>query len=249
MTELLLVAVAAGLGGMLNAVAGGGSFFTLPALIWIGVPPVAANATGTAALLPGYVSSAWSDRHLMARSSVLAVSALLILGSLGGVAGALLLLLTTDQAFRALIPWLLLLATVLFAFGPRLNQWLAARAAHRDAPGIWGRFGVFGVAAYGGYFNGGVGIVVLALLRLMGEEDIRVANALKNLLAAVLTLIAVLIYAAGGLLYFTALVPMAVAAGLGGWLGVRLARHISPASLRRFIVAVGLVMTALFFTV
>lgn len=247
MSEWVLVAAAAWLGGMLNAVAGGGSFFTLPALIWIGVPPVAANATGTAALLPGYLSSAWSDRHLMSRSPVLAVSALLILGALGGTAGALLLLLTSDEAFRALIPWLLLVATLLFAMGPCINQRLSERAATHAGTGAWGRWGVLGVAAYGGYFNGGVGIVVLALLRLMGEEDIHVANALKNLLAAVLTVIAVLIYALGGLLYFPALVPMALAAGLGGWLGVRLARHVSPAVLRGLIVVVGLVMTLLFF--
>ena len=247
MSEIMLVACAAWLAGMLNAVAGGGSFFTLPALVWIGVPPVAANATGTAALLPGYLASAWSDRHLMTRSSVLAVSTLLILGTLGGVAGALLLLLTSDQAFRTLIPWLLLVATLLFAMGPYINRWLAQPAAHQPGGDTWKRFGVFGVSAYGGYFNGGVGIVVLALLRLMGEEDILIANALKNLLAAVLTMIAVLIYAVGGLLHFAELVPMALAAGIGGWLGVRLARRIPAQTLRHFIVAVGCIMTTLFF--
>lgn len=247
LTDLLLITAAAFLAGLLNAVAGGGSLLTLPSLIWIGIPPVAANATGTAALLPGYVASAWTDRKLIGEAGRRSIWLLIILGTLGGVAGAILLLLTTDQAFRVLIPWLLLFATLLFALGPRLQRFINTGNRHLTKSSRWYPVGVLGASMYGGYFNGGLGIVILALFRFFGEEDIHIANALKNLLSAVLTVIAVAIYAVGGIIYYAQWLPMAVAAGVGGWLGIRIARHIPAQWLRLFIVAVGLLMSLLFF--
>ena len=126
--HLALLLAAAFTAGALNAVAGGGSFLTLPALVFIGVPPVVANATGTVALLPGYMASAWGFREDMAPPPGLSMRAVVLLSLVGGSAGAALLLVTPDATFKKIIPWLLLAATALFAFGPQLRQWLGAGA-------------------------------------------------------------------------------------------------------------------------
>ena len=242
---LLVITAAAFFAGGINALAGGGSFLTLPALVFAGLPAVSANATGTAALLPGYLASAWNYRDLMRAPVGLSLLVVLILGTLGGAAGALLLLATPEQAFRGIVPWLLLFATLLFAFGPTLQRRLAGR--NRRTGGVGARIGILGVCAYGGYFNGGMGIVMLAMFRLLGVHDLRIANGLKNLLSAVLTLIAVVIYAAGGLISWAGILPMALAATLGGWAGARIGRVLPPRVLRNTIVTVGAVTTVLFF--
>jgi uncharacterized protein len=241
----LVITVAAFLAGGINALAGGGSFLTLPALVFAGVPAVAANATGTAALLPGYLASAWSYRDLMQAPVGLSLLAVVIIGSIGGAGGALLLLATSEQAFRGIVPWLLLFATLLFAFGPALQRRLGRR--DNATGGVGARLGILGVCAYGGYFNGGMGIVMLAMFRLLGVEDLRIANGLKNLLSAVLTLIAVLVYAAGGIISWAEILPMAIAATAGGLVGARIGRVLPPVVLRNTIVVVGAVTTILFF--
>ncbi len=242
---LLVITVAAFLAGGINALAGGGSFLTLPALVFAGVPPIAANATGTAALLPGYLASAWSYRDLMRAPVGLSILTVLLLGTAGGAAGALLLLATPDQAFRGIIPWLLLFATLAFAFGPALQRLLSAQETRTH--GLGARAGILGVCAYGGYFNGGMGIVMLAMFRLLGVHDLRVANGLKNLLSAVLTLMAVVVYALGGIISWAEILPMAIAATLGGFAGARVGRVLSPVVLRNAIVLVGAITTVLFF--
>lgn len=243
--NLAVITVAAFAGGLLNALAGGGSFFTLPALVFTGVPPVMANATGTTALLPGYLASAWSGREFIRSPAGLSVLLVVILGAIGGTLGATLLLVSSNEAFSLIVPWLLLFATLLFAFGPRLHGLLVAKA-RRGGP-FWGRAGIVGVSIYGGYFNGGMGIVILAAFRVMGVHDLNVANALKNLLSAVLTLIAVLVYAVGGLILWMQVLPMAVAASLGGVVGVMIGRRIPPPVLRAVIVLVGAITTVVFF--
>ena len=242
---LLVITVAAFFAGGINALAGGGSFLTLPALVFAGVPPVGANATGTAALLPGYLASAWSYRDLMRAPVGMSILTVVLIGTAGGAGGALLLLSTPEQAFRGIIPWLLLFATLLFAFGPALQRRLAAQ--ENRTHGLGARAGILGVCAYGGYFNGGMGIVMLAMFRLLGVHDLRVANGLKNLLSAVLTLIAVIVYALGGIISWAEILPMAIAATLGGFAGARIGRVLSPVVLRNTIVLVGAITTVLFF--
>jgi uncharacterized protein len=242
---LLVITVAAFLAGAINALAGGGSFLTLPALVFAGVPALSANATGTAALLPGYLASAWSYRDLMRAPVGLSILTVVLIGTAGGAGGALLLLSTPEQAFRGIIPWLLLFATLLFAFGPALQRRLAGQ--ERRTHGLGARAGILGVCAYGGYFNGGMGIVMLAMFRLLGVDDLRVANGLKNLLSAVLTLIAVLVYALGGIISWAEILPMAIAATLGGFAGARVGRVLPPLVLRNTIVLVGAITTVLFF--
>lgn len=240
-TALLLVA--AFVAGGLNAVAGGGSFLTLPALVFTGVPPVAANATGTLALLPGYLSGAWGFREDTRSPPGLSMQALMGLSLLGGACGATLLLLTPGDLFRRVVPWLLLLATALFALGPRLGQLVKDRTPHPVAAAL----GVLVVAAYGGYFNGGLGILLLALFGLLGQTSLNAMNGLKNLISALLTAIAVTLYAWGGLIAWQQVLIMMGAATLGGYAGARLARRLPVLWLRRGIVVIGLTMTLLFF--
>lgn len=244
MLEIALLPAAAFVAGALNAVAGGGSFLTLPALVFAGVPPVPANATGTVALLPGYIASAWAQREDTAAPPGLTLRRLIALSLAGGAAGAALLLATPDATFRSLVPWLLLAATALFACGP----WLRQRWARGNAPSpIKATLGVLAVSAYGGYFNGGLGILLLALFRLLGQSHLNAMNGLKNCVSALLTSMAVLIYAAGGAVHWRHALLMALAATVGGYVGGRVARLMPAALLRWCIVTTGLVMAGLFF--
>jgi uncharacterized protein len=243
MTELLLL-TAAFLAGAMNAVAGGGSFLTLPALIYAGVPPVAANATGTVALLPGYASGLYGYRQDLTPVGEVGLPLLALVSLAGGLAGAGLLLVTPDAVFRGVVPWLLLAATGLFAFG-------GALAARLRAVGLHGRGALLGtlfvVSVYGGYFNGGLGILLLAQLSLFGMTNLNAMNGLKNLFSTVLTAIAVAVYGLGGAVDWPKAALMVLAAVAGGYVGARLGRRIPQPVMRGSIIAVGLAMSALFF--
>ena len=242
--RLALLVTAAFLGGALNAAAGGGTFLTLPALMLVGIPPVAANATSNLVLLPGYFASTWGFREDLHAGNTGVLVWMSLVSLIGGATGAVLLLLTSNHAFRMVVPWLMLAATLLFAGGPRLMSSL-----HRHRP--VGRFpmltGVFLVSIYGGYFNGGLGIILLALLGLLGYSDINVMNGIKNLLSAILTAVAVALYAWGGTLVWSGGISMMFAAILGGYAGARLARRLPARGLRYGVVAIGLITSGFFF--
>ena len=246
--HLALLLVAAFAAGALNAVAGGGSFLTLPALVFTGVPPVVANATGTVALLPGYMAGAWGFKDDMQSPPGLSMKQVIALSLMGGSAGAALLLFTPDATFRKVVPWLLLAATAMFAFGPQLRAWASGKNASNATPNATkAAIGMLIVAVYGGYFNGGLGILLLALFGLLGQTQLNAMNGMKNLVSALLTAIAVAIYAVGGIVQWEQALVMMVAATLGGYLGARVARKIPAHILRWGIVATGLVMAGLFF--
>ncbi|HSW14721.1 MAG TPA: sulfite exporter TauE/SafE family protein [Solimonas sp.] len=240
--EAGLLAGAAFLAGALNAVAGGGSFLTLPALMAVGVPPVMANASGTVALLPGYFSASWASRHELRPPQGLSLRSLVLLALAGGATGAALLLRTPDRLFAGLAPLLLLAATLLFALQPWLGRQLQGR---RALPAAAAAGLLFAVCVYGGYFNGGLGILLLAALALLGLRELHAANALKNLVSGLLTAIAVALYAAGGVVAWGPSLWMLLFAALGGYAGARLARRIPPPWLRGFIVLIGLLMAGL----
>lgn len=268
--DFIILLAAGFFGGMLNAIAGGGSFITLPALLFVGVSPVAANATGTAALLPGYIASAWRFRRDISYPRGLGWVDIVLLSVLGGSMGALLLIITSDRLFAAIIPWLILFATLVFALGPRMmatpasaesastvtaapapvqNKKQAARVPGR-IPGrrSWLYAGLlFAVCLYGGYFNGGLGILLLAAFSAMGEKNLHAMNGLKNVVSALLALIAVFLYGVGGAIAFERLLPLALAAIFGGYAGAALAYRISQKLLRACIVMIGCVLTAAFF--
>ncbi|SFH81232.1 sulfite exporter TauE/SafE family protein [Modicisalibacter xianhensis] len=240
-----LLIVAAFLGGGLNAIAGGGSFFTFPALVYAGVPAVAANASGTLALLPGYVASTWGFREDLKAPAALPMGQTLGVSLLGGALGAGLLLVTPDEVFRAVVPWLLLAATVLFAAGPRLMT--ALKRGDGEAGGIAHAASLLAVSLYGGYFNGGLGIVLLAVFSLLGHRDLNMMQGLKNLISAVLTTIAVTLYALGGAIVWKESLVMMIAAIAGGYVMARVARRLPAVVVRTVVIATGLVMTILFF--
>ena len=256
--DWIIVAIAGFLGGLLNAVAGGGSFITLPALIAIGVPPIVANATGTAALLPGYIASAWRFRKDVELPASLSFIHIVILAIAGGFAGAMILLMSSEQLFSRLIPWLILFATLAFVVGPIVikNKVQKKQINKHNTPlsseTKWQQtFGISSIllvlCIYGGYFNGGLGIIVLAALTFIGQTNIHGMNGLKNVLSAILTAVAVSVYAAGNTISVRYLLVLGVAALFGGYLGAAAAYRISQQHLRIFIVSVGFIMSALFF--
>jgi len=241
-----VLAVAAFAAGVLNAIAGGGTFLTFPALVWAGVPPIAANATSAFAVSPGYLGSTLGFRAELAALPRALLAREVGLSALGGVAGALLLLVTPAKVFAGVVPWLLLLATVLFAAGPRLARW--AGGAHGSAG--WARWrlpGLLAVAVYGGYFNGGLGILLMALYLLVGEQRLHTVNALKNLNSFVLSVVSVAAFALGGAIVWRQGLLMAVFATLGGLAGARLARRLPATWVRAIVIVTGLTMSALFF--
>ncbi len=242
--SLPLLIVAAFFGGALNSLAGGGSFLTLPAVMVAGAPAVIANATGTVALLPGYVSAAAGFREDLREAGAFGLVKLVVLCLIGGAIGAGLLVATPEEAFRAVVPWLLLVATVLFAAGERISRWLRARVAI-GAKGS--AAGLLCVAIYGGYFNGGLGILLLALFSLFGLTDINQMNGLKSLASVVLTAIAVATYATAGAVWWMAALVMMVSATIGGYAGARIARRLPASFVRATIIVVGAAMTAAFF--
>ena len=245
---LPLVAVAAAAGAAMNAVAGGGTLVTFPALIALGVPPITANATSTVALWPGTMTSMWGYRAEL-RGARRWAAAFAIPSLLGGAVGALLLLVTPERRFAAIVPWLILGATTLFmAQGPLLRRFRESGPERRieNADGTLKRpalpflvFQLF-VGIYGGYFGAGAGILMLAALGLMGLTNIHQMNGLKNWGGGVMNLIAVLIFAASGIVNWPVALSMAVGATVGGVGGSLIAQRVGQVWVRRAIVTIGL---------
>lgn len=240
-----LLALAALGAGLLNAIAGGGTFLTFPALVWAGVPPIVANATSAFAVSPGYLGSALGFRQELAALAPTLLRREVVLSGLGGVAGAVLLLVTPARVFAGVVPWLLLFATALFALGPRLARW--AGGEHGGGLAGWRNAGLLAVAVYGGYFNGGLGILLMALYLLVGEHRLHTVNALKNLNSFVLSVVSVIAFAVGGAIAWRQALWMALFATLGGFAGARLVRRLPLGVVRAIVIATGLVMSALFF--
>jgi uncharacterized protein len=241
----LLLVVAAFAAGVLNAVAGGGSFLTFPALVFTGVPPIVANATSALAVSPGYAGSTLGFKTELQALPRRRLQREMGISALGGVLGALLLLVTPASVFVGLVPALLLFATVLFAIGPRLAVRSAQGAEASDSP--WREPGLLAVAIYGGYFNGGLGILLMALYTLTGEGRIHTVNALKNLNSLVLSLLSVVAFVVAGVIAWPQGLAMMVAATVGGFWGARWSKRLPVLWVRRGVIATGLVMSAVFF--
>jgi uncharacterized protein len=240
--------VAGILGGALNAVAGGGSFVAFPALLFVGVPPIPANATNTLALWTGVTASggAYRNRLDVPRRVMLP---LLVTSFLGGVAGAFLLLKTPAHTFMRVLPWLMLGATLLFIFGKRLAG-SRPSSVGRDATTaaiVGASIFELGVAVYGGYFGGGVGIVNLAMLAAVGMTDIHAMNALKSILGMAINGVAVLVFIVKGAIYWPQGIAMIAGALVGGYFGAHYAQKLPQAWVRNFVILVGAGMTAYFF--
>jgi uncharacterized membrane protein YfcA len=244
MDSVWLITGAAAFGaGVLNAIAGGGSFLTFPALVFAGVPPLAANATSAAAVSPGYLGSTLGFKDELKAIPGAILQREVIVAALGGLMGAGLLLVTPAQLFSGLVPWLLLLATGLFALGPVI----AARSAGRGQP-AWRLPGLLAVAVYGGYFNGGLGILLMALYTLTGETRLNTVNGLKNLNSFVLSWLSVAAFAWAGAIVWDQALWMMMLATCGGWAGARLAKRLPSRWVRWLVIGTGLLMSAVFFS-
>ena len=235
----LVLSVAACLAGAMNALAGGGSFITLPALMLTGLDARAANITSTIALFPGQITSGLTGRALVQGVGGLPFWGLMAVSLSGGAVGALLLLATPPQFFAQLVPWLVLFATVVFAWGSfmRKPDAVAPRLSPRGAA-----MTQFCIAIYGGYFGGGIGFLMLATLTLAGMA-IRNAGATKNALAGVMNASAVLVFLFSSEVAWLQAAIVAVTAMLGGLFGAWLLQRVDERLLRGFVVVVGLALT------
>jgi uncharacterized protein len=231
--------------GAINSVAGGGTLVSFPALVWLGVPSVVANATNTVAMWPGSMGSLWGYREEM--KTVDRRMLLLIVPSLvGGILGALLLRITPAAVFDRLVPFLIFFATLLFLAQEPIQK--RFKSGQQTKNWIYGALGFqFAVALYGGYFGAGIGILMLAALSIMGLTDIHQMNGLKNIFASCINGIAAIYFIFSGLVSWPyALVMIAGAVG-GGYLGAGAARKIGRSAVRKIVVGVGFTMTAALF--
>ncbi len=240
-----LLAVAAFVGGAINSVAGGGSFLSFPALLFVGVPPIVANATNNTAMWVGVIGSARGYRREIAEQRRL-IAPLFVVSLVGATLGALLLLRTPSTLFERMVPWLLLAAVALFAFGPRIVAAERARAEHEAS---WVQLAAqFGVAIYGGYFGAGMGYAMLALLAFFPLPSVHAANGIKNALAIAINGIAIVPFAIARVIWWPQAILMAAAAMLGGYVGARLALRVSSEAMRAAVIVLGITMAiALFF--
>ena len=242
--EIALIAAAAFAGGLVNAIAGGGSLITFPALIAIGLPAVQASLTNTVALCPGYLGATIAQRQDLAgqRGRMLRI---LPAGALGGVAGALLLLETDERAFDAIVPFLILFAAVLLAVQDRLRHWLAGHH-HAERSPLWAAVPVAAGGVYGGYFGAGLGVIFLAVLGIVIADSLIRLNALKQTMSLVVNVAAAIVFVVSGRIDWPVAGVMLVAALAGGVVGGAIAARIPPAVLRWTVVGVAVVVAVVY---
>jgi uncharacterized protein len=247
-TALSLGAVGV-IAGLCNAIAGGGTLFSFPVFMAAGLPPVVANASNAVAVWPGHaLATVGYRKELQQVSGGLAAAGLAAIT--GGAVGAYLLSLVGNSAFVKLIPYLLLAATVIFAIGPATNRWLSHKVHASATQASFGPVGLLGIllfSIYGGFFGAGLGVMLMAGLLLLGVRDPQQNNAVKNLLATVVTSVAVLIFAFSGLVAWPHTAIAFVGAIIGGLLGSKLARLMSPGLLRFCIIMFGFGLSAYYF--
>jgi len=247
--QFALVLLAAVGGGLINALAGGGTLITFPILTFVGIPPVAANMTNTVALCPGYLGGTLAQRQDLrgqAKRLLLVIPA----GIVGGLVGGLLLQLTSAAVFRTLVPYLILLATALLAIQPQVRAWLARRAearGGRQASELWSLVPTGVATVYGGYFGAGLGVIMLAVLGLTVDDTLTRLNALKQAISLATNVAAAVFFVFSGRVVWPAAIVMFFGALAGGALGGRLAGRVSATLLRRIVVAIGLVVAVIYF--
>ncbi|MGO9245618.1 MAG: sulfite exporter TauE/SafE family protein [Verrucomicrobiia bacterium] len=228
--------------GFVNAVAGGGTLLTFPALLYSGLSSITANATSTVAIWPGSVTSSWAYRRQLAENRA-RVWILSLPSLLGGLTGAILLLNTPESVFRYIVPYLILLACALLLLNEPIGRWMSKRAdAHpkKHAAALW--LSQFAIAIYGGYFGAGIGILMLAAMAIFLPEDLQAANGMKNFFAMLINGIAAAYFLVEGMAILNIALLMALAAIAGGFVGAKTAQRLSPRLLRGAVVVFGVIV-------
>jgi len=257
LASLATIAAVSAVGAAINAVAGGGTLLTFPTLVALGVPPVAANATSTVALWPGSLSSMLGYRRELTGARAWAVR-FAMPSIAGGVVGALLLMGTSEKRFATIVPWLVLVATGLFAAQKAVVRWLLSRAkeapptrfdanGHLLPPTTGLLLAQFGVAIYGGYFGAGAGIIMLAALGFMGLTNIHQMNGLKNWGGVCFNGVAALLFVFSGLVNWPIAVAMAAGSIVGGYATAGIARRAPQAVIRGMVTVIGVVASVWLF--
>ena len=243
----LLIFVVGFIASAVNAIAFGGSLISFPTLIWLGVPPIIANATNTAAVWPGSLGAVWGYRREIAHTAP-QMYWLIVPSIAGAIAGAMLLRVTPAEVFDRLVPLLILFATLLFAVQERVQRWLNVAPEHHGSMWFAAAMGFqFLVSVYGGYFGAGMGILMLAALAILGHDDIHQMNGLKNLLAVFINAVAAGYFILAGMVRGTDAVVMAAGAAIGGFAAAGLARRMGRKAVRRAVIVVGFAMTLVLF--
>jgi len=247
--ELLVVGVAAVLGGAVNALAGGGTLITFPVLLAVGIPAVAANVTNTVALCPGYLGGTLAQfKDLRGEERTLYFFG--ITSALGGVAGGVLLLNTGEEIFRVLVPYLILLAAGLLAIEGPVHRWHERRVSKGESQHVdevWKTFPIFLASIYGGYFGGGLGVIVLAVLALVSNESLTRLNAVKQVISLCVNVAAAILFLFSGKVIWPAAVVMAIGALIGGGIGGLAADRVRPSVLRAIVVVFGMIISITYF--
>ncbi|RJX75359.1 sulfite exporter TauE/SafE family protein [Vibrio sinensis] len=248
--DWMLLFVAGILGGVLNSIAGGGSFITFPALMFVGVPPIIANATNTFAACAGYLSGTYGFRKDIAKHQG-SLFKLVLLSLLGGGAGSYLLLSTSEEQFLHVIPWLLLFATLLFIFGAKISEFTSKMSHASSRFSLYHRFFLafvlVAVSAYGGFFNAGLGVIVLSYLILAGYQDINLMNGLKLLVSSSVSIVAIVIFVIDDYIDWSRGSVVMLGTLLGGYIAARVSRQVDPSYVRGFVAVSSVVMTIYFF--
>jgi uncharacterized membrane protein YfcA len=242
--DYLFIALAAIAAGAINALAGGGTLISFPVLIAVGVPPVASNITNTVSLLPGYIGGTlaqWADIKTQMKRLWLILPASIV----GGLLGGILLIVTGEEVFGQIVPYLILLASLLLAVQDPVRAWLLKRAAEKgngQVSEFWSTIPIGLASVYGGYFGAGLSVIVLAALGLTVDESLTKLNALKQAVSFSVNVAAAVFFVFSGYVVWNVVLVMAVAALIGGWLGGKLAGSIKPNHLRWLVVSIGVVV-------
>jgi len=244
MTSLALAAGAGLLGGAMNALAGGGTFVTMPMLVALGLPSPIANATSNVALQPGALASAWTFRSGLAPVGGVGVRTLMAITFAGAVLGSVLLVVTPPRTFDVVVPWLLLLATLALGFGRRAADWLHARVTIGKGTLFVAQF-LLGI--YGGYFGGAVGLMMIAAWGLLAGAEPHALAANRTLMLATANAAATIIFIACLMVRWAFCVPMLIGAVAGGWLGALAGKALPPLAIRIWTLLVTAATTAVFF--
>jgi hypothetical protein len=247
--QYIFIGLAAIAAGFINAVAGGGTLITFPVLTAVGLPAIIANVTNTVALCPGYLGATIAQRSdLLSQKKRLLL--LIPVSVIGGIVGGILLLNSGEKLFRDLVPFLILLASLLLAIGEPLKKWLNLRNKNgvpSDSLNFWAHLLVGLAAIYGGYFGAGLSVIVLAVLGLLLHDSLTKLNALKQAIAFSVNIAAAIFFVFSGKVDWKSAAVMAVCALIGGTIGGKLASKISPNVLRWTVVVIGVIVSILYF--